>query len=161
MDQAVIGTFINQLPQAFNQGDPGAAAKRTESENVRLLQEQYRAVARQDFAGAMAFFADDVQFEIYGPKELPFTGKWRGRDEVATALAKNFALLADQRPEIQHLVAQGDTVVLFARESGRFLPTNKPYDIHFVQLFQFRDGKVVLVREVCDDASMRLAAAGS
>ena len=45
--------------------------------------------------------------------------------------------------------------------SFRFLPTDKPYDIHFVQLFQFRDGKVVLVREVCGDASMRPAAAGS
>jgi uncharacterized protein len=149
MDQMTTASFIEQLPLAFRDGDPGAAAKRIEAENVRLLQEQYRAIARRDFAAALAYFADDVQFEVHGPKDLPFAGQWNGRAEMATALAKNFALVADQRPVIQHLVAQGDTVVVFARETGRFVETERPYDVHFVQLFQFRDGKVVRVREVC------------
>jgi ketosteroid isomerase-like protein len=154
MNQAAIASFIDQLGQAFRAGDPGVAAKRLEAENVRRLQDQYRAVGRQDFAAALDFCADDIELEILGPPDLPLAGCWRGRAEVATALAKNFALLADQRPEVQHLVAQGDTVVIFARERGRFVQTGLPYDIQWVQLWRYRDGKCVRFREICDHTTL-------
>jgi ketosteroid isomerase-like protein len=157
VNQAAMAAFVEQMTPAFRAGDPGVAAKRVEAENVRLLQEQYRAVGRQDFAAALDFCADDIDLEILGPPDLPFAGCWRGRAEVATALAKNFALLADQRLEVQHLVAQGDTVVVFARERGRFLQTGLPYDIHWVQLFQYRDGKLTRFREICDHTSLLTA----
>jgi ketosteroid isomerase-like protein len=154
MNQTAIAAFIDQLTTAFREGDPGAAAKRTEVENVRLVREVYRAIGRQDFQAALDSLADDIELEILGPPELPFAGCWRGRAEVATALAKNFANLEDQRPEVQHLVAQGDTVVIFARERGRFIATGSPYDLHWVQLFQLRDGKIVRFREICDHTTL-------
>jgi ketosteroid isomerase-like protein len=158
MNPVVIATFIEQLPSAFRKGDPSASTKRPEAENVRLLQEQYRAIGRHDFNAALAYFADDVELEVLGPPDLPIVGHWHGRAEVATALAKNFALLADQEPVIHDLVAQGDSVVLFIRERGRFLPTGRGYDVTFVQMFQFRDGKVFRIREICDHTSLALAA---
>ncbi len=158
MNPVVIATFIEQLPTAFRKGDPGASTKRPEAENVRLLQEQYRAISRHDFNAALAYFADDVEFEVLGPQNLPIAGHWHGRAEVATALAKNFALLADQQPVVHDLVAQGDSVVVFVRERGRFLPTGQGYDVTFVQMFQFREGKVVRIREICGESSITLAA---
>jgi uncharacterized protein len=158
MNEASTATFIEQLIPAFRAGDAGAAAKRAEADNVRLVRDIYRAVARQDFQGALDFLADDIELEILGPPALPFSGSWRGRAEVATALAKNFAHLEDQRPEVQHLVAQGDTVIVFARERGRLVATGLPYDIHWVQLFQFRDGKLARFREICDHTSLLTAA---
>jgi hypothetical protein len=160
MNQAAMAAFVEQMTPAFRAGDPGAAAKHAEAENVRLLRDIYRAVARQDFQAVLNSLADDIELEILGPPELPFAGCWRGRAEVATALAKNFAHLEDQRPEIQHLIAQGDTIVVFARERGRLVATGLPYDMHWVQLFQFREGKVARFREICDHSSL-LSAIGA
>jgi ketosteroid isomerase-like protein len=154
MNQVAMAAFVEQLLPAFRAGDPGVAAKRAEAENVRLLRDIYNAVTRQDFQAALGYLTDDIELEIIGPPELPFAGHWRGRAEVATALAKNFAHLEDQRAEVHHLVAQGDTVVVFAQERGRFVATGLPYDLHWVHLFQFRDGKVARFREICDHTGL-------
>ncbi len=157
MNPAAMAKFIDKLPQAFHEGDKSAPAKSAEAENVRLLQKQYSAVAEYDFKTALTFFDKDVELEIHCPPEIPFSGHWKGLDQVAKAMAANFGMVADQHPHIEQLVAQGDTVVLFARETGRYLPTGQMYDVHFVQLFQFRGGKVVRIRQVSGTTGLRAA----
>jgi ketosteroid isomerase-like protein len=63
----------------------------------------------------------------------------------------------EQQPEILAVVAQGAVVVVTARERGRYRATGRSYDLHWVQLFTFRQGKVVRVREVFDSAAMLAA----
>jgi hypothetical protein len=42
----VVSQFIERLDHAFHEGDPRATEKAAEKDNVKLLQEQYRALAR-------------------------------------------------------------------------------------------------------------------
>jgi ketosteroid isomerase-like protein len=154
MNQTAIEQMIDRLRHAFEEGDPGAPAKQTEAANVKQVQDQYRALARGDFAAFVESLADDIELEIIGPTEVPFVGRWSGRATVVEAVRTNFALMEDQRPEIQSVVAQGDTVVLVAREQGRYRPTGRAYDLHWVQVFTFRDGKLSRMREFFDSAVM-------
>ena len=154
MQDPFANRFVDRVELAFHEGDPLAHAKATEAENVGLLKRQYQAIAAGDFAGALAVLADNAELEIVGPAELPFVGRWRGRDEIGAALSRNFSLLADQEPEIQALVAQGDSIVVVGRERGRYLPTGRSYEIHWVHLFRFAGGQVVSVREVADIAPL-------
>src|SRR3954447_16933339 len=144
----VVAHFIERLDHAFQEGDPRATEKTTEKDNVKLLQEQYRAVVRGDVAAFAAALADDIELDIFGGPDLPFAGSWKGREEVLKAVARNFSLLEDQRPEVESVVAQGDTVVVFARERGRFKATGREYEIRWAQWFTFRDGLVSRVREL-------------
>jgi ketosteroid isomerase-like protein len=150
--------FIDRLPLAFTEGDNAAGSKAEESANVRLLQEQYRALARGDFGPVLALMAEDVELEMLGPPDVPLSGCWRGRHEVAEAVRRNFGLLQDQQAELLAVVAQGDTVVLHARERGRYRPTGKAYQLHWVQFFTFRAGQLVRLRSLCDTAALRAAA---
>ena len=140
--------FLDAVDRAFRHGDPEHAAKRAEQENVRLLQEQYRAIGQGDKEGFASLLAEDVEFEVLGPPEVPFLGRWQGRQAVTEAVWRNFALLEDQRPEVCSVVAQGDTVVVVLRERGRVRATGKDYAFECVQLHAFRDGKSVRVREL-------------
>jgi ketosteroid isomerase-like protein len=63
-------------------------------------------------------------------------------------------MVEDQRPEIRSVTAQGDTVVVIAHERGRVRETGSPYALHWVQLFQFRDGRIARVLEVIDGYSL-------
>jgi uncharacterized protein len=148
MSQFAVTDFLDRLAHAFREGDPHVDHKHAEAENVRLLREQYQAIARGDFDAAFALLADDVDFEVVGPPDGPFLGRWRGRAQVEEAVRTNFARVEDQHPEVQSLVAQGDTVVLIARERGRYRDSGRPYDVHWVQQFTFRDGRIVRVREI-------------
>jgi ketosteroid isomerase-like protein len=140
--------FIDRLHEAFLEGDDAAAVKATEAKYVRRLQEQYRALARGDFQPVIAQMADTIELELHGPADIPLTGSWRGLTEVVAAMRRNFGSLADQQAEILALVAQGDTVVLLAQERGTVRATGTAYHIRWVQLFTFRDDKIVRVRGV-------------
>jgi ketosteroid isomerase-like protein len=153
MQATPLNAFLEQLDQAFLDGDPQAPAKQAEAENVRTLRQQYEAIAAGDFAAAINLLAEDVELEIVGPPDFPFAGRWRGREDVRAALTRNFALVAQQQPRIDSLTAQGDTVVVVARESGRYVPTGQTYDVHWVQVMRFRDGRIARVQEIADSAA--------
>ncbi|OWK36604.1 nuclear transport factor 2 family protein [Fimbriiglobus ruber] len=160
MSAAVLAKFIEDLHPAFEAGDPAAAQKSAEAACVGLVQDQYRAVVRGDFAAFLVSMAEDIELENIGPPAIPFVGCWRGRAEVAEAIRRNFSWLEDQQPEVLTVVAQGDTVIVIARERGRFKPTGRAYDMHWVQQFTFKDGRVARFRQVFDSASLLDAITG-
>jgi len=154
MNSVTVNHFINQLRSAYETGDENAAAKTIEAANVELVQKLYRTVTAGDFEGFLASLAEDVEFENIGPSVIPFSGRWRGRSEVGAATKRNFAVVEDQCPEVLTLVAQGDTVIIVAREQGRIRSTGRKYDMHWVQMFTLRNGQVVRFRQIFDSAVM-------
>ena len=154
MNSVTVNHFINQLRTAFEAGDVHATAKTTEAAHVELVQNLYRTVARGDLAAFLNSLAEDVEFENIGPSVIPFSGRWRGKTEVGAAIQRNFAVVEDQCPEVLTLVAQGDTVIIVAREQGRIRSTGRKYDMHLVQMFTLRDGQVVRFRQIFDSAVM-------
>jgi ketosteroid isomerase-like protein len=113
---------------------------------IRSIEEQLAAIARGDFAAAVADAVDDVSLEIFAPPEFPFVRQARGRDEFIHAMKTNFGALENQQPEIGNVVAQGDTVVLVGRERGTFRETGAAYSVEFVHRFTFREGRLAAVR---------------
>jgi ketosteroid isomerase-like protein len=149
MTEAPVAQFLDRFPTAFQEGDPLAGQKQTEAANVRRLQEMYRGIARGDFQAFADALADDTELEIIGGPSIPFNGRWYGKDEVVRAARENFAQIEASQPVIQSIVAQGDTVVLHCREQGRYRATQAQYDVHWVLVATYRDGKIVRAREVC------------
>jgi ketosteroid isomerase-like protein len=151
MNLSTTSRFIDRLHEAYLEGDPTAeAVKPAEADNVRRLQDVYRALAAGDAAAFAGLLAEDVELDIHGPPQVPFIGHWVGRPQVVAAVRRNFAMLEDQQPEVTTVVAQGDSVVVVARERGRVKATGRDYDLHVVQLFTFRAGTVARVREYFD-----------
>ena len=63
-----------------------------------------------------------------------------------------FAQFADQYPELEHVVARGASILVVAEETGRYVPTNEPYDVWWLHAFVVRDGKIARVREAASNA---------
>jgi uncharacterized protein len=146
--------FFDTFEAAFQEGDTNLASKSEEADNVRQVQQIYRILAQGDFTALGELLADDVVFEIVGSSDNPFAGYAQGRQQVIEAARHNFAQLEDQRPEIEAVVAQGDTVVVMARERGRYVPTGREYDFHWVQLYTFKEGKLIRIRELADTRAL-------
>ena len=150
MAQITDGSFFEQVSRAFRAHDADAGAKDREAAHVRAIQLIYHAIARGAFDESLQLMTDDMTLEICGPDSVPFCGKWHGKDAVLAAMRENFGQLENQRPQIQTVVAQGDIVIVTAREQGTVRTTGKPYDVQWMQEFTFADGKVQAVRELVD-----------
>lgn len=157
MEAGTMQRFIDSVGPAFAAGDPAVAGKAAEAKGVAAVEAGYRALARGDFPAFLATLDEDIELQILGPAAVPLVGHWRGKSVVAAAVRDNFGGLEDQRPELLSVVAQGDTVVVFAREQGRVKATGREYEMHWVQVFTCRDGRVTRVRQVFDSAPMLAA----
>jgi ketosteroid isomerase-like protein len=111
-----------------------------------VLHAAYSAVVQGNFEVFGESVTDDVELNILGFN--PMDGTWRGRNEVVEATRKNFALVSDQRPEIEGMIAQGDSVAVLLRESGVFKATGQAYSLRGVQWFTFADGKIKRIDEI-------------
>ena len=145
--------FFEQVSEQFAANDPEVGSKQRESAHVRCIQLLYHAIARGAFSESLELTTDDFVLEILGPRQSPFNGRWEGRDNVLAAMQRNFALVEEQLPAIQSVVAQGDIVIIVARETGRMTDSSGNYDVHWVQEFSFADGRLRQIRQIIDGGS--------
>jgi ketosteroid isomerase-like protein len=147
MSQSTAPSLAAEVFTAFARDDPDAAARTTEQANLRIIQRMYEAFMRRDVVALLDDMAEDVEWNIVGPAEVPFTGAVRGRGEVARVLQKSFATVRDQQPEVRQVVAEGDQVKVHGHERGVHQPTGSAYETSWVHVFTLSDGKVVKFHE--------------
>jgi ketosteroid isomerase-like protein len=111
-----------------------------------VLHNVYCAIIQGNLEAFGESVTDDVELNICGFG--PMDGRWRGRNAVVEATRKNFALVADQQPEIEGMIAQGDCIAVLLRESGVLKSNGQAYSIRAVQWFTFADGKIKRIDEI-------------
>lgn len=158
MTLSPIQRFIEDLGIAFFSGDTEVERKTIEAGNVARLQTLYAFVADGDLNSFVDELHPEIEYENVGPEDIPFVNEAYGPEEVGDALAHNFSLLEDQKPVVNSVIAQGDSVVVFASEEGRFRETGSEYQLQWVQQFTFLDRKLIKFRQVLDSATLMKAA---
>jgi len=125
-------------------GTTGSVA--TKDHRLWVLHTAFDAIIQGNFDVFAQSVTDDVELNIAGFGALD--GSWRGREEVVSATRKNFALLAEQKPEIESLISEGDRIAVLLRESGTYQANGQPYRVRGVQWFTFADGKIKKIDEI-------------
>jgi ketosteroid isomerase-like protein len=150
MVRIVQPNFFDAVVTAFHAGDPNVGQKQVESERVHCVQLLYHAIARGAFAEVLQLTTPDFVLEIVGPPQSQLVGRWQGHEEILTTLARNFSYFAEQSPHIDTVVAQGDTVVVIARESGKVKASGASYNVQWVQIFTFVSDRIAKVCQIFD-----------
>jgi ketosteroid isomerase-like protein len=124
-----------------------------EQANVRTVQEIYAAFGRGDIPALLGALAEDVEWSVAGPQEVPHAGKRRGRAEVAAF----FPVLAEteefEQFEPREFIAQGDQVVVLGYLRSRVKATGRRYENEWAMVWTLRDGKVTRFRTYEDTAA--------
>jgi ketosteroid isomerase-like protein len=126
--------------------DPPHSQSEPARAHIRTVQAQVEAIARGDYPSVLATATPDVTLDIFAPPEFGWILQGAGVEELRRALEHNFGSVANQRPEVTDVFAEGNDVVLFGRERGIVRTTGRAYDVEFVERFTFRDGQLARVR---------------
>lgn len=154
MTQVPLAEIPQTLGPVFMAGDPAVEGKAREWSNVERIGRMVQAIAEGRFDALREQLAPDVAYEMAAPKRFPWRRTASGADEVAAAIAENFASVCEQRTQPLSLVSQGDTVMVMAREAGRLVDSGQRYDILLAQQFTFAaDGRLAGFRAVANDAA--------
>lgn len=143
-------SFLDQIMHLYRAGDPSATEASTGTQMVRRVQDVYAAIVLQDYSRAVELMTDDFEMEILGPESIPITGFWKGRDQIAAVLEFNFSQFENQAPQLLGVSAYRDAVLVMGRETGVVRSTQRPYSVHWVQWFTFRDHSLCRFLEIFD-----------
>ena len=124
-----------------------------EKTNLDIMKEAYAAFARGDVPAILAICDPKAEFEIAGPKGIPWTGSYRGPEGAKKYFAAIEAETDVEAFEPHSFVAEGDKVVVLGVETIRSRRTGRSYETHWVHAFTLADGKIIKFREYCDTAT--------
>jgi ketosteroid isomerase-like protein len=124
----------------------GSAATKEVTAPQTVLHAAFDAIIHGNFDAFGQSVADDVELNISGFG--PLNGSWSGREAVIAATRKNFALLGEQKPEIESMISEGDRIAVLLKEKGIFKSNAQAYSVRGVQWFTFADGKIKKIDEI-------------
>jgi len=111
--------------------------------NLELTKEIYSYAAKKDSAGLVSMCADDVIYDIPGNPDLPYAGKFHGKQQVAAFYKSLQELLDVTKNEIKFFSADGDRVLVEGSFEGTAKPTGKPFKTDWLMIWTFANGKVM------------------
>jgi ketosteroid isomerase-like protein len=137
MDRAYSDKFLRTT---------GGAATKEVTAPQTVLHAAFDAIIRGNFDAFGQSVAEDVELNISGFGALD--GSWSGREAVVAATRKNFALLGEQKPEIESMISDGDRIAVLLKEKGIFKSNGQAYSVRGVQWFTFAEGKIKKIDEI-------------
>jgi uncharacterized protein len=133
----------------------------SEQENTNIVKQTYECFLRGDIESLLKLYADDVQWEVYGPPSIPTTGARNGLPEVAQFFAQVNDSLEVQSFEPREFIAQGDQVAVLGHYTWTAKPTGRSFSANWAHVVSLRNGKITRFREYTDTAAAVEAFAGS
>ena len=112
--------------------------------NREIVQAVFAASAEEDWDTVKSFLHDDIH--VFEPDSLPYAGVIVGPENFIDLNQRGFNTWADTDHTIEHIVADGDHVVILGNMSGRGKATGQAFSVPLAAVWRLKDGKVVEVR---------------
>jgi ketosteroid isomerase-like protein len=117
----------------------------------------YAAFGEGDLDTVLGLLAPDIEWELVGPREIPYFGRYDGLDEVR----RFFGLLGEhcivESLEPQRFTAADEMVVVEGVERGSFRGRPEPYEMRWCHLMTVSGGRIVRFTDHMDTAPMLAA----
>jgi ketosteroid isomerase-like protein/predicted ester cyclase len=139
-------------------GVVAATATSNVTRNVDRVRSGYAAFAAGDIPAVLVMFADDLAWSV--PDGLPTSGVYRGPQGVAEFFTKLAQTYSELEVVPERFIDAGDTVVATGRHRGR-TTSGGAFEVPWMHLWTFRDGKATEFTEVFDTAPVTRALEGS
>lgn len=124
----------------------------TAQENTQIIQNIYAAFGQGNVPAILNALASDVEWVHTAAPEIPFSGTYRGTQEVGSFFQKLVEHQDILGFEPREFVAQGDLVAVFGLIKGRSKATGKSYESDWVMKWHLQNGKVKKFHHFFDSA---------
>jgi ketosteroid isomerase-like protein len=124
----------------------------SESENIQLVNKIYRDFLARDMRSFLEAFDQNIDWDGKinwpgGPRELPYSGKKHGREEVAEAFQQFMLTFEFERPMSPNgYVEAGNTVVVTGSDIRRLLPSGEATENRWTMIWTIENSKVTKFR---------------
>ncbi len=120
---------------------------------TEVVQQAYAAFGRGDVPAILELVANDIDWELVGPKKLAYAGHRSNRNEVgaffeSVAQSDNIHVF-----EPREFIAAGEHVTVLGWEESTAIETNTKFASEWVHVFTVKNGRVTRWRGFFDTAA--------
>ncbi|MDX2167810.1 MAG: nuclear transport factor 2 family protein [Deltaproteobacteria bacterium] len=137
-----LAALAAKFAECFAQHDAAAAAKSVESRHVATLGAIFTALAHGDFDTAFTYLTPDTSYMLTAAGPICFQMAGEGRSAVQDGMRTNFGAVAYDEIAVDTLVAQGDVIVIIARQRGRWRASGVAFDERIMLEYLFAGEQV-------------------
>ena len=123
-----------------------------EHKNTRSVQQFYQSQKAGDIQSLLNSLARDVEWELPEMENVPFAGKWQGREGVGQFFGKVSEVQDVVEFEPEEYIAQGNKVVVLGRFSMRIKATGRDVSSTWAHVWTVEDGRITRFYEYVDTA---------
>jgi ketosteroid isomerase-like protein len=121
-----------------------------------VIKRAYAARGDGDAKGLVAAFHPEGSFNLIGDNSaLHLTGSVRGQEPLLAAFGQFIQHFAFEQREILTEVVEGDHAAVRSRLVIRYHPSGKVFSTEVLDLFRFKDGKIIELIEYADTALVK------
>ncbi len=125
-----------------------------------VITRAYAARATGDLEGLVAEFHPEGTFNLLGDKSaLHLVGSFKGHPLLLEAFGQFTAHFAFEQRDILTEVVEGDHAAIRSRLVIRYRPNKKVFTTEILDLFSFKDGKIIELIEFADTALIKAVVA--
>jgi ketosteroid isomerase-like protein len=129
-------------------------------QNTQRAKEGYAAFMRGDIPTVLESLADDIEWVVPGPSDIPGAGTYQGKEAVLAWFGNLGENVEFHVFEPQEFIAQGDKVVSLIYAEATERRTGRRMANHEAHVWTFRDGKVARLQLFQDTAAIAAAFRG-
>jgi len=117
-------------------------------ENVEAVRGVYERWAEGDLGAGVELFDPEVEFVL--SVEFPDTGTYHGPEAIESWMRQFLEPWERLTIAAEELTASGDTVIARVLQSGVGAGSGVPASVRYVQVWRFREGRVVRLENMRD-----------
>jgi|SRR5665647_897471 len=118
--------------------------------NQQIIEQMYKDYEAGNISAVFSFFDKDIVWVRPGAPDIPFSGTFKGIDEVIRMFTIQAETLTVTSFVPEKICTSEDTVVVLGNDTAIVKPTGKTYSEDWVQAFTFKDGKIIYVQVYID-----------
>lgn len=126
----------------------------TTEQTTALVRSIYDAYARGDLDFVIGSLSADVDWELHIPTCIPYSGKYRGPEEVRRFFALFNEHAAIDAFEVFEILGGTDHVTVLGWDRILVKGTGRKFEMHWAHVYNIKGGKVGRFRELFDASSM-------
>jgi uncharacterized protein len=123
-----------------------------EQENTRLVQQFYESQKAGDIESVLTSLARDIQWVLPEMENVPFAGKWQGREGVGQFFRKVSEVQDVVEFEPEEYITQGNKVVVLGRFTMRIKNTGRNVSSSWAHVWTLENGQITGFYEYVDTA---------
>lgn len=120
------------------------------SSNQKIIEDMYRNFATGNMTAVLSCFDKDVIWKRPGAPSIPFSGVFKGIDEIMKMFAILSTTLSIKKFEPVKACTNEDTVIVIGHDVADVISTGKSYSSEWAHVFTLKDGKIVNVNVFLD-----------